>query len=48
MIVKNLQHAKKDAGPVLRKLHGVISDELPLESPIKTVISSVSDCQFIV
>lgn len=47
MIVKKVQHAKKDAGPVLRKLHGVISEELHLKPPIKPMIASVSDCQFI-
>lgn len=47
MIVKKVQHAKKDAGPVSRKLHGVISEELHLKPPIKPMIASVSDCQLI-
>lgn len=32
---------------MLRKLHGVISEELHLKPPIKAMIASVSDCQFI-
>lgn len=32
---------------MLRKLHGVISEELLLKPPIKAMIASVSDCQFI-